>query len=224
VTGRSRSRSPKSGLRLPSAIGIHHNSPPAPSLPPHRRRSSIPISEDDCTCAARKLRRKSAHIDVITDELNAEMASFVNRSTAMEQRATILIGAASVVGALQVSMDFSWLTIANLGLSFIAAAAGVIVVFPRRGDALDVRTMRDGFLSMELQEGRGKLISTKLEVLEADEHWLSVRGHCARVGFIALALSIGITLAGSFVPGSDSSSGTSPTPSPQVSVSSTSEQ
>lgn len=150
--------------------------------------------------AERELRRKSAHIDVITEELNAEIASFVHRNTAMEQRATILIGAASVVGALQVSMEFSWLTVANLSLSFIAAAAGVIVVFPRRGDALDVRSMRDAFLKMELLQGRDKLITTKLEILEADEHWLSIRGRWARVGFIALAASIAITLAGAFTP------------------------
>ncbi|TFB56348.1 hypothetical protein [Cryobacterium tagatosivorans] len=159
----------------------------------------------------RKLSRQSAHLNVIADELNLETASFAFRKTAMEQRATILIGAASVVGALQVSMDHSWLVVANLALSFVAAVAGVVVVFPRQGDALDVRAMRDAFLKMELEQGRYKLITTKLEVLEADERWLIVRGYWARGGFIALTLSIAITLVGALIPTSGDSANTNST-------------
>lgn len=140
-----------------------------------------------------------AHFQIVNSELNREIESFVQRSSAMEQRATILIGAASVVGALQTSISFSPALVANLSLSFIAAVAGVIVVFPRRGDALDVRAMRDGLLSMPARNGREKVIATKLEILEADEKWLDRRGVVARIGFVALALSIGIALAGSFV-------------------------
>jgi hypothetical protein len=129
-------------------------------------------------------------LDVVSNELDAELASFVTRDSAMQQRATILIGAASIVGALQVDSQFGWATVISLSLSLVAALAGVVVVFPRRGDALDVRSMRDGLLGMPLHEGRYKLIDTKLEVLEADEKWLGVRGLFARLGFIALTLSI----------------------------------
>jgi hypothetical protein len=149
-----------------------------------------------------------AHFETVNNELNREIESFVQRTSAMEQRATILIGAASVVGALQTTTPFSWALVANLTLSFIAAVAGVVVVFPRRGDALDVRAMRDGLLKMPAGKGRNKVIDTKLEVLEADESWLSRRG--------VVALSIGIALAGSFFV-NDSDSVPAPTPSPESS-------
>lgn len=144
--------------------------------------------------------RESETYDLIADELNSEMASFVDRSTAMEQRATILIGAASVVGALQVGSAPSGWLIANLSLSFIAAFCGVVVVFPRRGEALDVRAMREGLSKMTLRAGRKKLIDTKLDVLEADEDWLSKRGKWARAGFIALTISIALAILGALVP------------------------
>lgn len=141
-----------------------------------------------------ELQGKEVHLDLVGRELDREITSYTQRSSAMEQRATILIGAASVVGALQVTTEFSWFTVLNLALSFVAAAAGVVVVFPRRGPGLNVRPMRRDILDMSLIAANYKLIDTKLEILEADEHWLSRRGRIARVGFIALAASIAIAL------------------------------
>ncbi len=148
----------------------------------------------------KELRDKSEQLNLVAAELDREISSQIQRANAMEQRATILIGAASVVGALQISTDFSWTTISNLALSFLAAVAGVVVVFPRKGDALDVRPVRDDLLKMGLLEGTYQLIDTKLEILEADEKWLSARGWIARAGFIALALSIAVALLGALTP------------------------
>jgi hypothetical protein len=156
--------------------------------------------------------------DLISAELTTEMASFVDRSASIEQRATILIGAASVVGALQVdSIPSSWL-VANLLLSFVAAICGVVVVFPRKGDALDVRKMRKGMSRMPLRAGREKLLDIKLEVLEADEKWLMTRGKWARAGFIALSLSIALALIGAVVPNDEPQPSESPSPPPSSTI------
>jgi hypothetical protein len=146
------------------------------------------------------LRGRGEHLALIARELDLEIASHVERSSAMEQRATILIGAASVVGALQITSTFSWFTVVNLIFSFLAAAAGVIVVFPRRGAALDVRPMRDSVLKLPLLTARYRVIDTKLEILEEDEKWLSVRGWIARIGFSVLAASIAVSLWSAFTP------------------------
>lgn len=142
------------------------------------------------------LESKRDQLTAVSAELDREIGSHADRAAAMEQRATILVGAATVVGALQVSPDSSISTVLNLALSFTAAVAGVIVVFPRRGRALDVRRVRDGLLEMQPLQGTYKLVEVKLRVLEADERWLTARGWIARVGFIALALSIAVALWG----------------------------
>ncbi|MBF4632617.1 hypothetical protein ITJ42_15465 [Clavibacter michiganensis subsp. phaseoli] len=160
----------------------------------------------------RELKKRTRHLAIIEGELDAEIASYVARDSAMQQRATILIGAASIAGALQAGTSLGWVTVSSLVLSFIAAVAGVVVVFPRTGDALDVRTMRDGLLSMPIAQGRYKVIDTKLEILEADDRWLGIRGRIARVGFIALTLSIAIAAVAVVLPTDGGAATPSPTP------------
>ncbi|MBF4619497.1 hypothetical protein ITJ44_15585 [Clavibacter sp. VKM Ac-2873] len=161
----------------------------------------------------RELKKRSRHLSIIEAELDAEIKSFVARDSAMQQRATILIGAASITGALQAGTTLGWATIASLVLSFMAAVAGVVVVFPRTGDALNIRTMRDGLLTMPIEQGRYKVTDTKLEILEADDKWLSTRGKIARIGFIALTLSIAIAAVAVLLP-DNGGPGMTPGPSP----------
>jgi hypothetical protein len=162
--------------------------------------------------------RSDESFELISAELSTEMASFVDRNASMEQRATILIGAASVVGALQVDSTPSGWLIANLLLSFVAAICGVVVVFPRKGDALDVRAMREGLSKMQPRAGRDKLLDIKLDVLEADEKWLMTRGKWARAGFISLSLSIALALLGAVAPGGQPPPSESPSPTPTTTV------
>ncbi|WP_448002561.1 hypothetical protein [Agromyces bauzanensis] len=151
---------------------------------------------DDNLPSEEDLAAKSAQIITIGAELDREIGSHVARASAMEQRATILVGAASVVGALQVTTAFSLTTVLNLSLSFLAAIAGVVVVFPRRGPGLDVRQVRDGLLDMTPNRGLYRLIGVKLGILDKDEAWLTARGWIVRAGFIFLAASIAVALVG----------------------------
>ncbi|WP_448808357.1 hypothetical protein [Agromyces bauzanensis] len=146
------------------------------------------------------LESQSAQLLTISAELDREIDSHVSRSNAMDQRATILIGAASVVGALQVTSEFSITTILNLSLSFLAAIAGVVVVFPRRGNTLDVRAARNEMLRMPQWQGFYTLIDEKIGFLDEDENRLNGRGLVVRVGFIFLAASIAVALIGALAP------------------------
>lgn len=158
-------------------------------------------------------RGQEAQLALVSEELTSEAAAQVQRANAMEQRATILIGAAGVAGALQFTGTPSWATYVNLALTFLAAVAGVVVVFPRRGDVLDIRAIRNAVLQMSATEAQYRLVDTKIEILEQDEQWLTRRGHITRVGFAFLALSILFALIGS------ATSTTNPEPAPTPTLS-----
>jgi len=191
TTGRSRSR--KRGHEtgaLARAAATYLDRPlPSRQCPRVIKESDLDVSEE---LSEKNLRRKAAHLEVVSAELDLEVTSFVARDASMQQRATVLIGAASITGALQVSSTADWASIASLLFSLVAALMGVVVIFPRTGDALDVRAVRDGILGMSIAKGTYKAIETKLEILEADEVWLGTRGIFARIGFISLTAGVAV--------------------------------
>lgn len=154
-------------------------------------------------------------VQLLEAELGAEIASQQARDAAMQQRATILIGAASIVGALQTG-SAGGAPLWSLGLALLAAVAGVVVIFPRTGDALNLRTARDRTKTMPPHTWREKLMDVKLEILDADERWLTIRGRIARAGFIALTASI---LTATLAMVAQSASTPDPHPSPTLSQS-----
>ncbi len=170
---------------------------------------SLRKSRTRAVAAARRM-------NLVSRELEAETASYVARDTAMQQRATILVGAASIVGALQVSSSPSWVATFSLLLALGAAIAGVVVVFPRTGEALDVRSMKAGLETLPLADGEEKLLDVKLEILEADERWLTVRGRFARTGFILLSLGIAIATTAALMPAEAAPPSQVPSQTPSV--------
>lgn len=157
-------------------------------------------------------RVRDRNAGIVASELDREIAHHVHRSTAMEQRGAVLIGAAGIAGALRLSDDVTALTVIALALTFFAAAAGVLVMFPRRGEVLDVRQIGDASRTMTRDEFLKRLERTKLSILEADEKWLTFRGHVTRVGFISLALSIAVGLCAAML--AAPSGALLPTPAP----------
>lgn len=139
-------------------------------------------------------RARAHNARIVASELDREIAHHVHRATAMEQRGAVLIGAAGIAGALRLSDEVTMLTVIALALTFLAAAAGVIVMFPRRGDVLDMRRIGDASRTMTRDAFQERVDQTKLTILEADERWLTFRGHITRVGFICLASSIAVGL------------------------------
>lgn len=144
---------------------------------------------------------KLTGLGLVNAEVDRELASYVHRESAMQSRATILVGAASVVGAIQLSEGFAPLNAVNLLLSFVAAVFGVLVLFPRKGDAPNPRRMHTAVLGgARSDEALHRMIEVKLDTLDEDETSLSHRGRFARIGLVLLALSILAAAIGALVP------------------------
>jgi hypothetical protein len=140
---------------------------------------------------------KYDELKLTADAVNRELSDFVGRDSAMQSRAAILIGAASVVGALKISNPTDWFAFAQLGLTFLAAVCGLVMIFPRRGNGFNARTMRDeAYKGASTEELLHHAVRVKIDNLDDDEKRLKVRGAFARLGFVLLALSIVAALLG----------------------------
>lgn len=147
---------------------------------------------------------KLVELTLVNAEVDRELSSFTHRESGMQSRATILVGAASVVGAIQLSDGFAILNVVNLALSFLAAVCGVVVVFPRRGDAPDPRRMHLAVLKdTSSEEALHRIIEVKLDTLDEDDRALRRRGRWARAGLILLALSVLAAAVGAFMADAD---------------------
>ena len=130
-----------------------------------------------------------------------ELDDFTHRDSAMQTRATVLIGAASLVGAVKLGQGFDVLAIINLTLSFLAAGCGVVVLFPRSGKGPSPRTMWDEIYNGKSdEEALHHMIRVKVKALEANDRSLLIRSWFARVGFILLAASVLVAAIGASIP------------------------
>jgi len=155
---------------------------------------------------ARPWKGKRDELRSVNAAVDRELDDYTKRDSAMQGRATVLIGAASVVGAVQIGDAATW-QLVGVGLSLLAAVAGVVVVFPRGGDAFNPRTLwEEVYAGTSEEEALHHTIRVKLETLDKDDKWLSTRGKFARVGFVLLALSVLATTIGALLP-ADSGSG-----------------
>lgn len=153
---------------------------------------------------------------LVNNEVDRELASLVHRESSMQSRATILVGAASVVGAIQIGDNISPFTIATLLLSLAAAILGVLVVFPRTGDAPDPQRMHEAVLNgTDADEAVHRMIEIKLKTLREDEDSLKSRGKLARAGLVLLSLSILASVIGGIANVASTDGGAS-TPTPTV--------
>jgi hypothetical protein len=134
---------------------------------------------------------------LVNAAVDRELDDYTKRDSAMQARATLIIGAASVVGVIQLGDGLSGWAVVNVVLSLLAALAGVVVVFPHTGDRFNPRKMRNEFYA-----GKGEdevlhhIVETKLEILADDEKSLRFRGRFARVGFVLLILGTAAAVVG----------------------------
>lgn len=143
---------------------------------------------------------KLPELTLVAAAVDRELDDFTKRDSAMQARATILIGAASVIGAIQITSPSGWLSVVHLMFGVFAATAGVVVLFPRTGDVLDANTMwQEAYRGASEEELLHHTVRVKLDNLANDERSLSRRGVFARIGFLALAMSVAVGLAGVFV-------------------------
>jgi hypothetical protein len=105
--------------------------------------------------------------------------------------------------------------VVHLVLTFLAAVAGVVVVFPRSGKGFNPATLKTELLKgTSGDEALHHMTRVKLDNLEADDKWLSKRSWFARAGFILLTLGVLAAAVAPVFPAGPAS----PTPVPTVAV------
>lgn len=141
------------------------------------------------------LRGKLAELQLVSLATDRELDDFTTRDSAMQSRASILIGAASLVGAFKLGTGIDWLVVVSLALAVLAAVCGVIVLWPRSSHGPNPRHLwkeLKGGLSQE--EGLDNMIRVKLDALEADEKSLARRSGWAVTGFLLLVASVALSV------------------------------
>ena len=158
---------------------------------------------------------KARELLLVNAATDRELDDFTRRDSAMQSRATLLIGAASLIGALKIGAGFDWLVVVNLVLSFLAAVCGVVVLFPRSGEAPSPRRMRDAiYEDSSEEEALHHMIRVKLDALDKDEDSLVTRAVWTQVGFILLAASVlSVAIGAVFMIGPSSEPDPAPTTS-----------
>ncbi len=142
---------------------------------------------------------------LVSAATDRELDDATRRDSAMQQRATLLIGAASLVGAVKLGMGVDWLAFVNLLLSFAAAVCGLVVLFPRTADAPSPRTMWNAiYAGTSDEEALHEMIRVKIDALKADDDSLRSRSGWIKAGFILLALGVVSAAIGALIPGAGS--------------------
>ena len=151
---------------------------------------------------------------LVSEATDRELDDFTRRDAAMQSRASILIGAASLVGAFKLGTSFDGLVVISLSLAVLAATCGVVVLWPLNAHAPNPRHMWEelkGGLSKE--EALDNMIRVKLDGLEADEKALGRRSGWAVAGFIVLVASVALSVITAGIGVAQQPSPPAPTPS-----------
>lgn len=153
-------------------------------------------------------------LQLLGTELDRQRASYSSRMAASNSRAAILIGAASLGAGFQLTAATSGWQVASVGMTVVAALCGVIAMWPRRGDELNIDPMVDVMYNFGPRETEWNLLKHKLRVHNLDEVASRLRRRWVLAGFLFLALSViftGFRVAG--LPSPDLTHG-SPKPMP----------
>jgi hypothetical protein len=112
----------------------------------------------------------------------------------------VLIGAATVVGAIHFGSQVTFWTALQLAFALLAAVLGVVVMFPRTGSGFNARKLwEETYKDADQAEVLHHTVRAKLENLEEDDARLSAKGRLVAVGFVLLVLSVLMALVGVLV-------------------------
>jgi hypothetical protein len=133
-------------------------------------------------------------LDLLSDEVAAELAAQERRSDALDSKAGVLLGFAGVlVGLTVASLHGAWATI---GAGFAAAAAvcaGVAVV-PRPYPTLEVRRLRETYLTAEEDFTRRRLLDTRIVMYEETQTLLKIKAWLVTAASGTLGIAVVLTV------------------------------
>ncbi|TFB96269.1 MULTISPECIES: hypothetical protein [unclassified Cryobacterium] len=135
----------------------------------------------------------AGELQLLGAELDRQRASYSSRMSASNSRAAILIGAASIGAGFQLDASTSSWLIASVSMTILAALCGLVAMWPRRGDELNIGPMVDVMYNFGPRTTEWNLLKHKLHVHNLDEVALRRRRRWVLAGFSFLALSVAFT-------------------------------
>jgi len=132
------------------------------------------------------------NLDLIQDELLRQRTWMTTKLASTYTRATILVGAAGLLGGVNVSGAKDarlGLLLASLALYLVAAGCGVVAMRPRRGSEVNIEHLLAGTATFNRETLRKALLASNLAAHEAYERSLKRRNQWVVAGFIALTLA-----------------------------------
>lgn len=138
---------------------------------------------------AGELKRTAQGVELLSVELDRQRASYVQRKTAMNSRAAIMVGAASIATGLADTKELIWLQLGAYLFLSTAAVCGIYVLWPRTGDEPTVGSYRDSLYTYRKHQLQLELLDQKLDAHEKDEKSLVQAARWTAVGFSCLALA-----------------------------------
>lgn len=103
---------------------------------------------------------------MIAARVEAERERHTAHAESLDGKAGILLGFAGVVVALRGGGRASWIGIAGLLLTALAALFAVLAFAPRPFAVLEVRHLRDRYLRADARFTRLTLVDTEIEMIE----------------------------------------------------------
>lgn len=137
-----------------------------------------------------KLQAHAEQLAALGAEVDRQRQGFTSRQSALNSRAALLIGSATIASGVQVSAGLeSWRLLA-VAATLMAALLGVIALWPRGGDEVDVAFFRNTMYTRLARETDLRLLNAKVLAHGKDEKSLRTRQAVLRIGFVALLVAI----------------------------------
>lgn len=168
---------------------------------------------------ARPWRGKKEELLLVNSAADRELDDASSRDSSLRSRATILIGAASVIGAIQLGDGFNLFLVLSLIASLVAAVFGVAVVYPRGSGAFNPRTMWDEFYDgTSIEEALHHSARIKVKWLDREDKSIKRRSNYLRIGLIVLVVASMLAVLAAVFPHGVSGiiSNFTPTPTPRA--------
>jgi hypothetical protein len=126
---------------------------------------------------------------LVHDELNRQREYVANRHKSMQDRATVLIGAAGVSLGIQVANLPHWILWVVLLPSIASATLGAISIRGTRSPEIDVALLRANVLGIDIYSAEYALVTDKIQAHDFEVVALESRRRLVIAGFGFLAAS-----------------------------------
>lgn len=134
-------------------------------------------------------------LDIVRAEVDAVIAEQDRRGSSFDSKAGFLLGISGVLIGLA-SRHADALRIAGQLAAAVAAAAAIAAMVARTTAGLDLRAIRNGYLTTEVVVAKQRLLDTRIHLYERDEERLSRKVRWIKVSVMLLAVAVALLVTG----------------------------